>query len=119
RYCGDWSGLAPEGMGAHKKPALLAGMETAIVVTHNLTPPVFPFTKAWHDTVERLMPRTLVEQLDKITELGSVVAMFDVGELQTEENGGLGFGVCVLLIASVAAAAVQKRRWQTTRATSI
>jgi hypothetical protein len=48
------------------------------------------------------MPAGLVERLQQ-TGLGTD-GKLQLGEMQMEENGGLGFGVCVLLLASMVAA---------------
>jgi hypothetical protein len=110
RHCGDWSGLAPEGVGARKRPQFLAPVETLLIGMQNLAPPIFPFTKQWHNYLERTMPRGLAEQLDKAMESGPAVATFNLPELQTEENAGVGFGVSVLLIVSAAAGTFRNRR---------
>src|SRR5207237_1198464 len=55
RYCGDWSGLAPEGMGAHKKPALLAGMETASIAAATVRKQRAPTTRptsVWQNSIQ-------------------------------------------------------------------
>lgn len=119
RYCGDWSGVAAEGLGGRGRPVLLAGVETTLVAMNNLAPPLFPFTKLWNDNVERTMPRGWRERLDKTMESGSAVAAFNLPELQIEENAGLGFGVSVLLIISAAATMFQNRPMEMKRATSI
>ena len=119
RYCGDWSGTAAEGLGGRGRPVLLAGVETTLVTMNNLAPPLFPFTKVWHEKVEHGMPRGWREQLDKKMESGSAVTAFDLPEMQIEENAGLGFGVSVLLIISVTAAMFQNSPGQTRCAPSI
>jgi hypothetical protein len=119
RYCGDWSGLAPQGIGARKQPGLAAGAESVILIIQNLTPPLFPLTKLWHDNVTRVIPQGLHEQLDKIMESGSAVEAFNIAELQIEENAGLGFGVSALLIISIAAPMFQNRPIKMKRTTSI
>jgi hypothetical protein len=106
-YCGDWSGWRLEAGGAKLSPAFLAGANTGLISLQNLVPPVFPFDGRWHDILSRL-PRALCEQMDRGLESG--VRTFDLPQLQMEENAGLGFGVCVLLIISAVAARVSSSR---------
>ena len=100
-YCGDWSGWRLEAGPNKLSPVFLVGANTGLISLQNLAPPVFPFDERWHDILSRL-PRALREQMDHGLESG--VRTFDLPQLQMEENAGLGFGVCVLLIISTVAA---------------
>jgi len=107
-YCGDWSGLRLEGDVGKPPPLFLAGVNAVLIPWKNLSPPVFPFKEQWHEGLQQRLPPALVGQLDRRMETG--LRCFDWSELQMEEGAGLGFGVCVLLAASVGAAGLARRK---------
>lgn len=119
-YCGDWSGWRLEAGTPKSSPAFFAVVNTGLISLQNLVPPVFPLDGRWHDLLSSL-PGGWREQMDRSLENG--VGTFDLPQLQMEENAGLGFGVCFLLIISVVAArlgsssraalAGSAARWQT------
>src|SRR5207302_4750117 len=102
KYCGDWTGLAPEYPQSHKgEPLLRVAANTVHIILENLTPPVFPFANSWNRVVENMIPLPLKSRLEQNFEPGG--AHLGVEEMQMEEGAGIGFGVTLLLTASVAA----------------
>jgi len=96
--CRDWTGLKMEqatvGGGAESLRLLATAAST---LTMNLVPPVFPFKNQWQDFVAHVTPAKLSHDLHANMESG--LAENHLPELQTEEFGGLGFGVSALLLA--------------------
>ena len=89
-FLGDWSGLSIERTGMNMKNPLVGIWGNAfLIVLDNFTPPLFPFAGWWNQHA----PMT---------------ANFEpgflwLGELPTEDWTGLGFGLSVLLVVSMAA----------------
>jgi hypothetical protein len=67
----------------------------------NFVPPVFPLAGQWNQYADRAMPAWLDERLQQ-TIIGPD-SKLQLPEMQIEEDAGLGFGVCVLLLASMVA----------------
>ena len=124
KYCGDWSGLVLETSGVKKDPVFLAGANTVLLALGNFVPPVFPLAGQWNQFADRAMPAGLGGRLQQ-TIIGPD-SKLQLPEMQTEEAAGLGFGVCVLLLASMVAVrfagrnhpgdtrpADRGRKWQT------
>jgi hypothetical protein len=106
-YHGDWAGLSAEGDNKKGNVALRTALNTTVMALQNLVPPVFPLANLWEQAVHHTMPAGLMQRLQEtIVEPG--LADFQLGEMQIEENAGMGLGVCLLLIFSVAAAAPAK-----------
>lgn len=101
-FCGDWTGLKAETESIAPAPIFLTGVNTFLLGIQNFNPPVFPFTGAWREFFVHHLPAVLAARLDRIMEVG--LRTFDMSLLQMEEHAGLGFGVCVLLLASFVAA---------------
>jgi hypothetical protein len=106
-HCGDWSGQVLEqaafgGASLFRLPINLVGF-----TLQNLAPPVFPFAKQWAGWVQQMIPAEVAEKIQAHFESGA--GGFKLGEMQTEESAGLGFGVCVLLIGSFVAASFVRR----------
>ena len=80
----------------------LTGANTFLLGIQNFVLPAFPFTGWWHDFFVRHLPPALAGRLEHTMEVG--LRTFDLPMLQVEEGAGLGFGVCVLLLASLVAA---------------
>jgi hypothetical protein len=99
KYCGDWSGLVLETSGLKKDPVFMAGANTVLLAMENFVPPVFPLAGRWNQFADRAMPAGLGERLQQ-----TIPWPEQLPEMQIEENAGLGFGVCVLLLASMVAA---------------
>ena len=108
KYSGDWSG-ANVGR-SHVKNAvfLRAGASAVLMAIENFVPPVFPLAGWWNHRVEQAMPPALAGPLEQLIE--SPGCKFHLEEMQMEENAGLGFGVGVLLLASVVAAKFDRRK---------
>ena len=96
-YCGDWTGLAadPVGFGVGP-PVLYLITNTILLIIHNFAPPIFPFSNAWHQLVQQLMPTATSIRLHQYFEPEG--AEFRIRELQMEEMAGLGLGVSFLLL---------------------
>jgi len=104
-FCGDWSGWKAEGVPA-ANPLLLAASNAGLITVQNLAPPVFPIANKWNRTVQKIVPAGLNARLHQlVAEAGA--AEFHAEEMQVEENAGLGFGVTLLFLISVAAAAAK------------
>ena len=106
KYCGDWSGLAPETVGFKHDPAFQAGANAVLLTLENFVPPVFPLAKKWNQTMERVLPPKLRARLQQTFMFPDSNLRLD--EMQIEENAGLGFGVSILLLLSVTATMVVK-----------
>jgi len=102
KFCGDWTGLAPETVGLKNDPAFQAGANTVLLTLENFVPPVFPLAGQWNQFVDRAMPAGLGGRLQQI--IVGRDEKLQLPEMQMEEYAGLGFGVCVLLLASIVAA---------------
>jgi hypothetical protein len=98
-YCGDWSGakLEPAVM-VMKNPWVGLWANIFQVLMGNLVPPLFPLAGWWNAHAPLFMPHFLVAAADRFFDTG----FFVIGELPTEDWAGLGFGVTLLLLVSVA-----------------
>jgi hypothetical protein len=100
KHCGDWSGLVAEGADFPKATMALRLANNSVLLTiQNLAPPVFPFSTAWNRAMERLRPAAWRARLEESFE--PVGARWHLGEMQSEEAAGLGFGVTALLLVSL------------------
>ena len=106
-YHGDWAGLSAEGDSKKGSPVLRATANTGLITVENLTPPVFPFANAWNRHVRQAMPAGLSARLHEIV-AEPEAAEFHAEEMQTEEAAGLGFGVTLLFLVSIAGAAAKR-----------
>jgi len=102
KYCGDWTGTVLEGARFKGKPLTCILGNSMMLPLDNLVPPIFPFAGAWNQHSDNLLPAGLMRRLHDCFEQGG--AFFAVGEMEIEEDAGLGFGVSFLLLVSVAAA---------------
>ena len=102
-YCGDWTGWKSEGTCVRSNPPLRLTANLALVTLQNLTPPVFPMAGQWNAFAASLLPPDLNRRLHQ-TVVEPEAVEFRLEEMQIEEIAGLGFGVCSLLLLSVAAA---------------
>jgi hypothetical protein len=100
-FCHDWTGLKVEGGDVAPAPVFLTGVNACLLTLQNFNPPVFPFNHAWHEFFVQHLPANLATRLDQTMEVG--LHTFDLDLLPMEEHAGLGFGVSVLLLVSVAA----------------
>lgn len=107
RYCGDWTGQAVEPLPqVGGVPAFRLAVNTYLLLQQNLTPPIFPFAKAWNDLMERVIPPGLAANLHRHFE--PFAAGLKVEDLQREEGAGLGFGLSLLLLVVLG---VRLSRW--------
>ena len=103
-YCGDWSGVTLEGDQANSDVFLRTGANITLMAIENLTPPIFPPAEVWNRKVQEYIPAGLSSRLHQaFTE--PEAAEFRVQEMQIEDAAGIGFGVTILLLVSVAVAA--------------
>jgi len=107
RFSGDWSG-AGVGRGDAKNAFLVRAVANAFLIPlENFVPPVFPLAAQWNRDVKELLPPGLGAQLAQTMEWPG--SEFKLGQMQIEDDAGLGFGVCVLLLVSVAAASARQK----------
>ncbi len=102
-YSGDWSGAGLSGNNPRHVALLRTAVNTGLIAVDNFTPPVFPFANAWDREVTNLIPGRVTERLGEAM-VEPAAANFPAQEMQMEESAGLGFGVSMLLLASVVAA---------------
>jgi hypothetical protein len=107
KFSGDWTG-GELVQSRRENPALKAGANAALITLENFVPPVFPAASACNRFLEQHLPSDWRPWLDRVMEHPGNT--FHVEEMQVEENAGLGFGLSVLLLASVAAVAFQRRK---------
>jgi len=101
RYCGDWTGSNLEDARlAMKNPVVGVWGNGFQLVLDNFAPPIFPMARRWNENAPSLMPHSLTVAADKYFDDG----FFSLGELPTEDWAGIGFGLSILLAASVFAA---------------
>jgi hypothetical protein len=108
KISGDWSGMAAEQIPTKKDHAVLLGANLVLVTIQNFAPPVFPWADKWNHAVEKIMPPNVRRRLDKNIEWPG--SRFHLDEMQIEENAGLGFGVSILLLASLAAVTMNRQK---------
>lgn len=106
-YCGDWSGQVLEQAAFGGEPLFRLPINLVGFTLQNLAPPVFPFAKQWAAWVQQVIPAEVAEKIQTRFESGA--GGFKLGEMQTEESAGLGFGVCVLLLGSFIVASFVRR----------
>lgn len=99
---GDWNGGMVGEAGIKNGTVLRVGANVTLMTMQNFVPPVFPLAGPWNQAVEKNLPSELADKLSRLIE--SSGCLFTLPEMQMEENAGLGFGVCVLLVCSVIAA---------------
>ncbi|HTR40899.1 MAG TPA: hypothetical protein VMH87_04730 [Pseudomonadales bacterium] len=110
RFCHDWSGLSLENIQTHPDLPLRTVSNVALVSILNLAPPVFPEADRWNRAVQQAIPPDLSLRLHQAL-VEPPAAEFWVPEMQMEENAGLGFGVTILLLVSVATAVVYRGKF--------
>jgi hypothetical protein len=102
KFSGDWSGAALEHVAVKNAVVLRSGANVVLATLQNFDPPVFPAAGRWNQFAENHLPPRLAEPLARLIEWPGCI--FHLEEMQMEENAGLGFGVSLLLLASVIAA---------------
>jgi hypothetical protein len=108
RHYNDWTGLAAEEPGMVKAPVFKTCANAAQALLQNFVPPVFPLADKWDRLMDQKLPAKLIARVDQTMEAEK--CRFYVEQMQIEENAGLGFGLSVLLVASIAAAALSRRK---------
>jgi hypothetical protein len=108
KFYGDWSGVAVGRSNVKNALFIRSGASAVLVAIENFVPPVFPLANRWNDGVARALPPKLAGHLEQVMEAPG--CKFHLDQMQIEENAGLGFGVCVLLLASVVAAKFEQRK---------
>lgn len=100
-YLHDWSGLSIEHAGMDMKNPIAGLVGNAVLlVTNNFVPTFFPMAGWWSRHALEHFPAALVRMMDANFEAGYNT----LGEMPTEDWAGLGFGLSVLLVVSIAAA---------------
>ena len=109
KFSGDWSG-ASLAHGNVKDAALFrTAVNAGLIAVGNFTPPIFPIAGKWDREMTNLMPPGVSARLGQVM-LEPEAVNFPADEMQMEENAGLGFGVSLLLLASVVAARFGRRQ---------
>lgn len=109
KYCGDWKGLAAEpGQILGGSPTFRLPVNVVLITLHNFTPTIFPLAPAWNRAMERIIPPGLSEKLH--TNFEPFGAGLRTDEMQMEEQTGIGFGVSVLLVATLIYRLVHRSR---------
>ena len=108
KFSGDWSGVDVGRSNVKNAVFIRSGASTVLLAIGNFVPPVFPLAGWWNHWVERTLPPELAGSLEQVIEAPG--CRFYLDQMQIEENAGLGFGVCVLLLASVVAAKFEQRK---------
>jgi hypothetical protein len=117
KFSGDWTGTKVEHANSLEGTSPLRVVNNAVVMTlQNLVPPVFPFTDKWNRAVERVQPAAWRARMEELFEPHS--AHWCLPEMQVEEAAGLGFGVSLLLLISLAASFAHKAGRNPVRQTS-
>lgn len=84
------------------------GANAVLIPIENVVPPVFPLAGRWNREVKGLLPPSLGARLARAMEWPG--SEFKLEQMQIEENAALGFGICFLLLVSVAAAASGRQK---------
>ena len=107
-HTGSWTGGLIESSGVRNEKVIRFGANVVLTILGNFAPPIFPMANRWNNMVQDIMPPHLANDFSHLLELPG--CKFELPDLQVEENGGLGFGVSVLLVISSAAAAFNRER---------
>jgi len=112
RYCGDWGGQVLEHSAFGGAPLFRLAANTVGFTMQNFTPPVFPVASAVNARLLDAMPAGIGARMAQLFEPSA--AKFQLIEMQTEEFAGLGFGLSWLLVFTLGAAWLGRRRNPTT-----
>ena len=100
RYCGDWSGLVLEHAGMNmKNPFVGIWGNALLLLSNNFVPTFFPLAGWWNQSALSILPHALTAPMMANFEEGFMA----LGEMPTEDWVGVGFGLSVLLAASLLA----------------
>lgn len=106
KNCGDWSGMVYETGYFKSAPVTQTIVGAGLLTLENFTPPVFPLADKWNQNVNRFIPPKLQTILDETVMPPD--SKLQVVQMQIEEQAGLGFGVCLLVLLSGLAAVYWK-----------
>ena len=95
---GDWSGARLSSGGVPHAIVYRTAANVVSLAQQNLVPPIFPMAEQWNQTVKRHLPPAVTAKTEALIEVSG--CWFPLPQMQIEENGGLGFGLTVLLGAS-------------------
>jgi hypothetical protein len=97
-YCHDWSGLNLERAGMNMKNPIVGIWGNALLfLMSNFAPPFFPQAAWWNKNALSILPHAIVAPMVANFEQGFHI----LGELPTEDATGIGFGISVLVAASI------------------
>lgn len=106
-YLHDWSGLSIEHSGMKMKNPLAGVLGNSVLLfTENFVPTFFPMAGWWNQHALAHFPGPLVRMMNANFEEGYNV----LGEMPIEDACGIGFGICVLIVASVLAGLKYRNR---------
>jgi hypothetical protein len=101
RHTHDWTGGKAEHVEFQSKAAIWARPigNLCILAVHSFMPPIAPFAKIWNTRIApKLLPRQVSAQVANAFMGGATV--WQIPELEIEEEAGLGFGVSGLFVLS-------------------
>ena len=99
-HCGDWSGLVLENIGIEvKNPLVGIGGNAVMLLTSNFAPTFFPLAGWWNNHILGFLPDTI----SALLKTNFDPYFYRLGEIPTEEMAGLGFGLSMLLAATLLA----------------
>jgi hypothetical protein len=111
-YLHDWSGLNIEHAGINMRNPVAGLLGNAVLlVTNNFAPTFFPVAHWWNEHALAHFPAALARLMNANFEGGYNA----LGELQTEDSAGIGFGISVLVVISVAAGLLSRNPQPATR----
>ena len=101
QYCGDWTGQKAEHIVVlgSSTPVFHVEINSVLLMLHNFSPPIFPFSKFWDHLMDKVVPSSLSARL--LQSFEPAAAKLKIPELQMEEEAGLGLGVSVLLLITL------------------
>lgn len=99
KFYHNWSGVHMGDRNVKDAVALKVGANIVLLAIENFVPPVFPPAYKWNHEMDVHLPQALTSRLAKLME--HPADKFYLDQMQIEENAGLGFGVCALLLVSL------------------
>ena len=106
KMSGDWSGAGLANHAVKHAVIYRTGANAVSLTLQNIVPPVFPVADQWNRAVKSHLPPALAGRLEALIEVPG--CWFPLGQMQLEENAGLGFGLTLLLGVSVLAVAARR-----------
>jgi len=96
-YCNDWLGTSlEEGSRLQMQTPLIGILGNVFqLLLHNFVPPLFPLANWWNQHGVMILPHSWIVNFQP--------GFSQVGEVPTEDWAGVGFGISLLLAASVVA----------------